>query len=164
MCTWVRYRLRFLRLLSAIRSCQTQQNAANQLSDEVLKDLWSNSVSDCKMLLCGSMLSGPVSMMSAEDCRTRAQHCLAAAQHSSDRDARRAWRRLSDMWFLGSGKVVELSPQNDERSEAPGNAANAKRPVPAAEPVGERPIFRNEKAAETADRLRLRLALSETLD
>jgi len=105
-------------------------------------------------------------MMNAEDCRTRSEQCLAAAQHSTDRDAQRAWRQLSDMWLLWSGQLVQLSPQNNEQLVATNDPENGKMPVAAAEPITKRAISRNGKAAEMADRLRLRLALREpmTLD
>jgi hypothetical protein len=38
--------------------------------------------------------------MNAEECKTRAEQCLAAAQHAPDRDAQRTLRQLSDMWLL----------------------------------------------------------------
>ncbi len=97
--------------------------------------------------------------MNANDCRIRAKECLAA-----DRDAQRAWRQLSDMWLLWSGQLVQLYPRNNERPEAAINVENSKKPVAAAELITELAISRNGKATEMADRLRLRLALSEMND
>lgn len=79
-------------------------------------------------------------------------------------NAQRAWRQLSDMWLLWSGQLVQLCPKNNELSEATVNAENSKMPVSAAEPITELAISRNGKATEMADRLRLRLALSEMND
>jgi len=65
------------------------------------------------------------------------------------------------MWLLWSGKVVELSPEDDERSDAIGNPEDGDVPVAAVEPITERAVSRDGKAADIADRLRLRLALNE---
>jgi hypothetical protein len=100
-------------------------------------------------------------MMNADDCRKRAEECLTAAHDASDRDGQRAWRQLSDMWLLWSGRLVQLCSKDNEPSEATVNAETTKRPVATAEPITERAISRNGKAAEVADRLRLTLALSE---
>jgi hypothetical protein len=65
------------------------------------------------------------------------------------------------MWLLWSGQLVQLYPKNNERSEVTVNTENSKKPAAAAEPITERAISRNGKRAETADRLRLRLALAK---
>jgi hypothetical protein len=65
---------------------------------------------------------------------------------------------------FGLGQLVQLSPANDERPKATVSAENSKRPVAPAKLITERAIGRNGKAAKMADRLRLRLALSEIND
>ena len=102
--------------------------------------------------------------MNAEDCRIRAEECLATAHSASDRDAQRAWRQLSDMWLLWSGQLVQPCFKNNELSEAAVNAENSKRPVAAAEPVTERAISRKGKAAEMADGTSLEACTQGTND
>jgi hypothetical protein len=106
------------------------------------------------------MLSGCGPMKNADECRRRAEKCLAAAQHASDRDAQRTWHQLSDMWLLWSGQLVQLRPENNGRSEATDDPESGKRPTVVTEPIAERAISRRRKAAEMADLLRLRLALT----
>ncbi len=101
--------------------------------------------------------------MNAEDCRIRAEECLATAHSASDRDAQRAWRQLSDMWLLWSGQLVQLYPRNNERPEAAINVENSKKPVAAAELITECAISRKEKAAEIADGLRLSVLREPTM-
>src|SRR5271170_6815964 len=62
-------------------------------------------------------LSGCGAMMNADECRVRAEKCLAAARHASDRDAQRGWRQLSVMWSLWSGRLVRISLKNMSRQK-----------------------------------------------
>ena len=47
-------------------------------------------------------------MMNAEECRKRAEECLAAALSASGGDAQRTWLQLSDLWLLSSKHLVQL--------------------------------------------------------
>jgi hypothetical protein len=116
-------------------------------------------------------------MMNVDDCRKRAEQCLAAAQYASDRDIQRTWRELSDLWLFWSEQLVQFSAKNKAPSEvavnaengkmpvaAANNAENGNMPVAAAEPIIEDAITHNGKAREMADQLRLMLSLSEVND
>ena len=74
---------------------------------------------------------------------------LSGAHYASDPDVKRTWVQLSDLWLQ-----VRL---NNERSEVAGKAENSARSVVAA----ERAIGRARNAMKMADRLRVRLALSD---
>lgn len=93
---------------------------------------------------------------SADDCRKRADECLAAAHYASDPDVKRTWVQLSDLWLLWAEQFGKVR-LNNERSEVAGKAENSAHSVVAA----ERAIGRARNAVKMADRLRVRLALSD---
>jgi hypothetical protein len=74
-------------------------------------------------------------MINVEECRKRAEECLAAALSASDGDAQRTWLHLSDLWLLSSKHLVQ-SP-----SEATINSENNN-----SKPITERAIHSNGKA------------------
>jgi len=98
--------------------------------------------------------------MNADDCRKRADECLAAAQYASDRDAQRTWCQLADMWLLWSEQLQRYSA--DQLGAAADNELqNGARAVTTAESVSAPATVDNRKVAEIADRLRSRLSLAK---
>ena len=98
--------------------------------------------------------------MNSDDCRNRADECLAAAQYASDRDAQRTWRQLAEMWLLWSEQLRMLSANNT--GSAPTNEwEDGTRSAASTGPAREAAIADNGKAATIADRLRSRLSLAE---
>jgi len=88
--------------------------------------------------------------MNSDDCRNRADECLAAAQYASDRDAQRTWRQLADSVYaatnLGSASINELRDGARLAAAAEPNKAEG---------------TESGKAATIADQLRSRLSLAE---
>ena len=101
--------------------------------------------------------------MNADECRKKADECLAAAQFASDGDAQRTWRQLADMWLLWSEQLDRFRAYR-ERSTAAGNVESSERSMAAAVPIPESITPDNGKAADAADRLRSMLALNEKND
>ena len=56
-------------------------------------------------------------MMTADDCKQRADKC-AAAHYTSDLDAQRIWHQLSDLWALWSKQCGQFDPKNNETQVA----------------------------------------------
>ncbi|MDR3419765.1 MAG: hypothetical protein P4L80_00725 [Xanthobacteraceae bacterium] len=96
----------------------------------------------------------------ADDCRKRADECLAAAHFASDLDIKRTWIQLSDLWQLWAKEFDEVR-LNNEGSEVTGKVENSARSVVAAERTIGCTHASNGKAMKMADRLRVRLALSD---
>jgi len=95
--------------------------------------------------------------MNVDECKGRAEQCLATAQNASDQDMKRSWQQLAEMWLLWSEKLDRFRVVNEA-------AAAAKRSV---EPGGgsSQPIKKSKtsgkgKIVQITDRLRSRLALS----
>ena len=101
--------------------------------------------------------------MNANECRKKADECLAAAQYASDRDAQRTWRHLADMWLLWSEQLDRFRAYR-ERSTAAANIDSSERSMAAALPIADPATPDNGKAAEAGDRLRSTLALNEKND
>ncbi len=102
-------------------------------------------------------------MMNADDCREKADACLAAAQYASDREAQLIWRHLADMWRLWSEQLDKFRLYR-ERSKAAANIDSSERSMAAALPIADPAIPENGKVAEAGDRLRSMLTLNEKND
>jgi hypothetical protein len=98
--------------------------------------------------------------MNTDDCRNKADECLAAAQYASDRDAQRTWRHLADMWLLWS-EQLRMSSANNAGSAPSNELQDGTRSVASIGPARATAIADNAKAATMADRLRSRLSLAE---
>jgi hypothetical protein len=98
--------------------------------------------------------------MNADDCRNKADECLAAAQYASDRDAQRTWRHLAEMWLLWS-EQLRTSSANNAGSAPTNGLQDGTRSVASIGPAREAAIADNTKAARMADRLRCRLSLAD---
>ena len=97
--------------------------------------------------------------MNADECRARADQCLAAAQYAPDRDVKRTWQQLADMWLLWSEQLEKLRIYSGATASAESGvesrlAATISKPV----------ISGGGEAAKVADLLRSRLALDEVND
>jgi hypothetical protein len=97
--------------------------------------------------------------MTADDCRNRADECLAAAQYASDRDAQRTWRHLADMWLLWS-EHLRMNATNTVGSASINELQGGPRLAAAVEP-SKAEVAESGKAATIADQLRSRLSLAE---
>ena len=97
--------------------------------------------------------------MNADDCRNKADECLAAAQYASDRDAQRTWRQLADMWLLWS-EHLRMYATNNVGSASINELRDGARLAATAEP-GKAEVAESGKAATIADQLRFRLSLSK---
>ena len=89
-------------------------------------------------------------MMTADDCKQRADKC-AAAHYTSDLDAQRIWHQLSDLWALWSEQCGQFDPKNNETQ------------VAARPRIIEPATPRVAKGLKTADRLRLGLKLTDEI-
>jgi hypothetical protein len=98
--------------------------------------------------------------MNADDCRKRADECLAAAQYASDRDAQRTWRQLADMWLLWSEQLQRFSASK-VGAAADNELQNGARGETVTESASAPATADNRKVAEIADRLRSRLSLAK---
>ncbi len=98
--------------------------------------------------------------MNADDCRNKADECLAAAQYASDRDAQRTWRQLAEMWLLWS-EQLRMPSANNAGSAPTNELQNGMSSVASIGRAREAAIADNTKAATMADRLRSRLSLAE---
>ncbi len=96
----------------------------------------------------------------ADDCRKRADECLAAAHYASDPDIKRTWVQLSDLWLVWAEQFGKIR-LNNERPEAAAKAENGVRSAVAVERSLGRARPGTGKAVRMADRLRVRLALSD---
>ncbi|MGA2314396.1 MAG: hypothetical protein ABSF87_18910 [Xanthobacteraceae bacterium] len=74
---------------------------------------------------------------------------MAAAHYASYRDAQRIWHQLCDLWALWSEHLGQLDPKNNETQVAARN------------PVIEPAVPRTAKGLKMAERLRLKLALTD---
>jgi hypothetical protein len=97
--------------------------------------------------------------MTADDCRKKADECLAAAQYASDRDAQRTWRQLADMWLLWS-EHLRMYATNKVGSASINELQGGARLAATAEP-SKAEGAESGKAATIADQLRSRLSLAE---
>ena len=96
--------------------------------------------------------------MNADDCRNKADQCLAAAQYASDRDAQRTWRELAEMWLLWSEQLRMFSTNNN-RAAPTNELGDGTRS--AATTRSDEPAIADNGIATMADRLRSRLSLAE---
>jgi hypothetical protein len=87
--------------------------------------------------------------MNADECRKKADDCLAAAQYASDRNAQRTWRHLADMWLRWSEQLDKFRAYR-ERSTAAANVESSERYRAAALPIanpGPRPLQQSPSSA-----------------
>jgi len=92
--------------------------------------------------------------MNVDECRNRAERCLAAAQNASAQDVKQSWQQLAQMWLTWSEQLERFRAYR----KATTTIENEAELVPD-EPINESIISRKGKIAEIADKLRLRLAL-----
>ena len=85
---------------------------------------------------------------------------MAAAQYAPDRDVKRTWQQLADMWLLWSEQLEKLRIY----SGATAGAESGIESRVAAKPIGKPVISGGGEAAKVADLLRSRLALDEVND
>jgi len=83
---------------------------------------------------------------------------LAAAQYAPDRDVKRTWQQLADMWLLWSEQLEKLRIYSGATAGAESGARLAAKPI--SKPV----ISDGGEAVKVADLLRSRLALDEVND
>jgi len=93
--------------------------------------------------------------MNVDECRNRAERCLAAAQNASAEDVRQSWQQLAEMWVDWSEQLRRYNAYKRTTTAVESDV----KPVIAAEPISESIISRNGKISEIADRLRSKLAL-----
>jgi len=92
--------------------------------------------------------------MNVDECRNRAEQCLATAQSASDQDMKRSWQQLAEMWLLWSDNLDRFRVTNEAAA-----ASKKGKSVVAVQPINKSKISGKRKVAEIADRLCSRLAL-----
>lgn len=95
-------------------------------------------------------------MMSADECRKRADACLAEAIRATHLDDQRSWHALAELWLLRHDQLSETPATREWQ----GIATNTKNGAVAAA-VSETASSDNDAPAVTGDRLRSLLRLTE---
>lgn len=87
-----------------------------------------------------------------DECKNKADECLAAAHYVSDRDFRRTWRQLAEMW--------QLWAEHLEFHSAHGGKAVLREDRAGLSSAGAGKASINRAVEQFAERLRSRLALN----
>ena len=88
--------------------------------------------------------------MNTDECRDRADQCRAAAHYTIDRDTKRIWLHLADLWQMWSEQVDKFRVSE---GTATGTESEAQS-VRAAEPISKSLFPGGGEAAKMADQLR----------